>query len=79
MRSTVNERSPGSENNVRRRYIYLDNRERERERERERRIDKIVCERVCVRERKRERKSNMRSAECDDVRTTNYQTYPTTP
>ena len=55
MRSTVNERSPGSENNVRRRYIYLDNRERERERERERRIDKIVCERVCVGEKEREK------------------------
>jgi len=52
VRSTVNERSPGSENNVRRRYIYLDNRERERERGR---IDKIVCERVCVGEKEREK------------------------
>jgi len=76
VRSTVNERSPGSENNVRRRYIYLDNREREREREGE--LIKLYA-RECVWERKREKRSNMRSTECDDVRTTNYQTYPTTP
>ena len=50
MRSTVNERSPGSENNVRRRYIYLDNREREGE------WRKLYTrERVCEREKEREK------------------------